>query len=128
MGFAEPCGAPRNIAMIKALLTSALVGVIWLSDPALAQQKPDQPPLSQIDESLIGLPIFSSDGLRMGIVVEVGEDDGEAVVIGEIDQLLGIGATPVAIPADMFVHRDKAIELTITASELRANLVGADRR
>jgi hypothetical protein len=114
--------------VIKAMLTGALVGLLWLSYPSLAQQVPDRPPLSQIDESLIGLPIFSSDGLRMGVVVEVGEDDGEAVVIGEIDQLLGIGATPVAIPADMFARHDDAIELTITASELRANLAGADRK
>jgi PRC-barrel domain len=112
----------------KVLLTSVFVAVMALTHPSLAQQRPDRPPLSQIDESLIGLPVLTSDGIRVGVVAEVGVDDDEAVVIAEIDQLLGIGSMPVAIPADMFVQNNDAIELTITASELRASLLGSDRR
>jgi hypothetical protein len=114
--------------MSKVLLTSVFVAAMALTQPSLAQQRPSQPPLSRIDEALIGLPVFSSDGARLGVVAEVGVDDDEEVIIAEIDQLLGIGSTPVAIPADMFVHRDNSIELTITASELRANLSGMDRK
>ncbi len=114
--------------MTKAVLTGVLVAVMGLTNPSLAQQRPDRPPLSQIDESVIGLPIFSSDGVRMGVVTEVGTDDGEPVIVAEIDQPLGIGAVPVAIPTDMFVHTGQAIKLTITASEVRRNLGDQGRR
>lgn len=108
--------------MSKVLLTGALVAAMGLTNPALAQQRSDRPPLSQIDESVIGLPIFSSDGVRMGVVTEVGTDDGEPVIVAEIDQPLGIGAVPVAIPTDMFVHTGQAIKLTITARQVRRTL------
>ena len=114
--------------MTKAVLTGVLVAVMGLTNPSLAQQRPDRPPLSQIDEFVIGLPIFSSDGVRMGVVTEVGTDDGEPVIVAEIDQPLGIGAVPVAIPTDMFVHTGQAIKLTITASEVRRNLGDQGRR
>jgi hypothetical protein len=112
----------------KSALVGVLVTVMGLSFPALAQLRPERPAISRVDESLIGLPIFSSDGVRLGVVVEVGLDDDEEIAIGAFDQPLGIGSVTVAIPADLFVRSAGSIKLIITAIELRANLYGPQRK
>jgi hypothetical protein len=106
----------------KFALVSVLVALMVLSFPALAQVRPERPAISSVDELLIGLPIFSFDGVRLGVVVEMGVDDDEEIVIAAIDQPLGFGSVTVAIPVDLFERIDGSIKLIITAVELRANL------
>ncbi len=116
------------IAVTKALLTSVLAALLWVAQPGLALAQAQPPPELQLDDTLIGLPVFTSDGQRVGVVVEMGVDDEEPVVIAEIDRLMGFGSIPVAIPADMFVSKGTSIELTITAAQLRKTLRGSDRK
>ena len=115
------------IAVTKALPIVVLAALLWMALPALALAQA-QPPQLQLDDNLIGLPVFTSDGQRVGVVVEVGVDDEEPVVIAEIDRLMGFGSIPVAIPAEMFASNGTSIELTITAAQLRKTLRGSARK
>jgi hypothetical protein len=63
----------------------------------------------------------------VGLVVEAGVDDGEAVLIAEIDRPLGIGNDLVVIPTEMFVNKSDHIELTITAQRVRDTLAKPQR-
>ena len=74
---------------------------------------------------LVGLPVFTSDGLEIGKVIGWAKHQGEHLLIAEIEQRLGIGSQPVAIPIDMFVQRADRIELTITAEQM-ADKLGRD--
>jgi PRC-barrel domain len=114
--------------MSRLALAGAFVTLLETSSPGLAQLLPERPTLAQVTESLIGLSVVSSDGVKLGVVVEAGEDDGEEIVIAMIDRPLGIGSVTVAIPVDLFVRRGDAIELVITAVELRANLHRPERK
>jgi hypothetical protein len=104
------------------VLVGAAVAALIICQSATAQLGVEQPPSTQVDRSLIGLLIVSADGQNMGQVTEVGVDDGQAIVIGEIERPLGIGADPVAIPVEMFVRRGDRLELTVTAVEVRDRL------
>ena len=108
--------------MLRALL-AGMLAVTLAAMPAAAQTLLE-PPAAQVNAALIGLPIFSSDGEELGRATEVGMYDGEAILIAEIERLLGIGSTLVAIPAHMIELRADRIRLTITASQVRDTLAG----
>jgi hypothetical protein len=100
-----------------------VVGLVVGAVPASAQIVRQQvPATTQIDKSLIGLPLVTSDGETVGYITEVGIDDGQAIVIGEIVRPLGIGYDAVAIPVEMFAHKGDHAELTLTAEQVRARL------
>jgi len=108
--------------MSKAL-AAVVVGLVVGAVPASAQIVRQQvPATTQIDKSLIGLPLVTSDGETVGYITEVGIDDGQAIVIGEIVRPLGIGYDAVAIPVEMFAHKGDHAELTLTAEQVRARL------
>src|SRR5262245_27023120 len=93
-----------------AALTIAHVVV----SPTAAQHK--QAPPSKADRATPGLPIFSSDGKRIGKVLAPGiDEDDQPVLVAEIERPLGLGPISVAIPTNLFVVRVDRIELTITA-------------
>ena len=108
--------------MPKAIVVSFVVLLVGAT-PAPAQIVREQiPATTQIDKSLIGLPLVTSDGETVGYITEVGIVDGHVIAIGEIVRLLGIGYDAVAIPVEMFAHKGDHAELTITAEEVRALL------
>ncbi len=109
--------------MARTVLAGMVAAVLATVPAAVAQPNLEQSPPSRVDQSLlIGLPLVSSDGKSVGQVTHVGVDDGQAVLIAEIDRPMGIGADPVAIPAEMFVNRGDHVELTMTAAQIRAKL------
>jgi sporulation protein YlmC with PRC-barrel domain len=108
--------------MSSKMLAGALAALVFLAMPAAAQIGSDHPPIGQVSQALIGLPIVSADGQTIGKVTEVGMNDNEAILIGDIERPLGIGADAVAIPAEMFATKGDHIELTITAVEIRDRL------
>ncbi len=108
--------------MSSKRLTGALAGLALMVMPAVAQLGSDHLPIGQVSKALIGFPIVSADGQKIGKVTEVGLNDNEAILIGEIERPLGIGADAVAIPAEMFANKGDHIELTITAVEVRDRL------
>jgi hypothetical protein len=104
---------------IPAALTIAPAVV----SPTAAEQKPSAKP----DRTTVGLPIFSSDGKRIGKVIATGTDeDNQPVLIAEVERTLGLGPIGVAIPTDLFIAKVDRIELTITAGEVTSRL-GRDR-
>jgi hypothetical protein len=52
-------------------------------------------------------------------VTEVGTFGGRRMVRAEIGTFLGMGPSPVLIPADMFEHKADRIEVAMSADEVR---------
>lgn len=115
------------------LLAAGLLGIALAAQPVPAQQtepsRPEQskPPApaeqQQVDKDMIGMPVFSSDGQRIGEVTEVGElPGGHKAIRAEIGQFLGLGSTPVVIASDMFEKKADRIELAITAAEVKESV------
>jgi PRC-barrel domain len=97
---------------------AAVVVALAATAPAAAQHS-RKPAAGQADRALVGLPLFSSDGKRIGRVLATGtDDDDQAVLVAEIAWPLGIGSHAVAIPSDLFVRKAGRVELTITAAEV----------
>jgi hypothetical protein len=97
-------------------------------DSAAVSPRPSQPPPTT-ERAVVGLPIFTSDGEKIGKVLATGTDaDGLAVLVAEIERPLGMGPIAVAIPTDMFAPMTDRIALAITEAEVSQRLARADRR
>ena len=108
--------------MSRTIATSLLV-ILIATMPAIARiSRGEVPATSEINRTLIGLPIVTADGETVGYITEVGIDDGQAIVIGEIVRPLGIGYDAVAIPMEMFANKGDHVELAITAEQVRSRL------
>jgi hypothetical protein len=78
---------------------------------------------------MIGLPVFSSDGQKLGEVTDVGEvSGGQQAIRAEMGEFLGVGSTPVVIPPDAFQKKDDRIEAAMTAAEVRDTLTRQRQR
>lgn len=104
----------------SALIAAALALPFAASMPCSAQQ--EAPPAEQSETGLVGLPVYSSDGEKLGEVMEVGTVAGQRALRAEIGAFLGMGPTPVLIPAAMFQHRTDRIEVAMTAAEVRTSV------
>jgi len=97
-------------------------------DAAAVSPRPSQPPPTT-ERAVVGLPIFTSDGAKIGKVLATGTDeDGMAVLVAEIEQPLGMGPIAVAIPTDMLAPMTDRIVLSISEAEVSQRLARADRR
>jgi PRC-barrel domain len=108
----------------------ALLVALWMAvlGPAPAADKLN-PADGNAERTLVGLPVYSSDGKPVGRILALGVDDGNRpVLVAEIDRPLGIGADAVAIPFDMFVRKPDRVELTITAQEVAKRTSRAARQ
>jgi hypothetical protein len=111
--------------MVRPLLAAGVLAAALAAAPLSAQQNQPQPapsPPAQTDQgkARVGLPVFSSDGQKLGEVIEVGEvAGGKQAVRAEMGDFLGIGSTAVLIVADMFQAKDDRIELAMTAAEVK---------
>jgi hypothetical protein len=103
------------------MLLAVLVAVALTSLPGEGQQMHPQPGAGS-SVLLVGLPVFTSDGQEIGKVIGWAKHQGEHLLIAEIEQRLGIGSQPLAIPIDMFVQRADRIELTLTAKQVKVRL------
>ena len=109
-------------------IAASLVIVLTATMPATAQIAREEIPASlEINRTLIGLPIITADGETVGYITEVGIDDGQAIVIGEIVRPLGIGYDAVAIPIEMFANKGDHVELAITAEQVRSRLARTEK-
>ena len=94
--------------MLRTLLAAGLLGAALSAAPASAQQsQPPPAPSAQPDSSLVG------------DVTEVGTFGGKRMLRAEIGTFLGMGSSPVLIPADMFARKDDRIEVAMSADEVR---------
>jgi PRC-barrel domain protein len=109
-------------------LLVALAVALAAAAPAATQQPSHKPGAGKAGRSLVGLPLFSSDGQRIGRIVASGTaDNNETVLVAEIERSLGIGANAVAIPFAMLVRKQGRVELTITAAEVEERIAKAGR-
>lgn len=106
--------------MLRPLLIAGALGLALATGPALAQQ--DKPPAAQAEPQLVGLPIYSSDGEKLGEVTQVGMSGGQPAVQAEMSADLGIGAKNVIIDAGLFEQKPDRIELSMTAAEVKSRL------
>lgn len=72
------------------------------------------------DASMVGLPVVTSDGERVGDVERVvaGDDGTMKEVLIRTGGFLGFGAKRIAIPVDKIAQQGKTIRLTMTAKEV----------
>jgi hypothetical protein len=107
-----------------------ILGIAWLLQPLLnrpqvAQAPPSTTTTSQVPgQSMIavGTPIYSSDGERLGDVVEVvaGPNNLVESVRLEVGAPLGIGPKTVMIKADQIDRKGDRVVSKLTAAEARA--------
>jgi len=117
----------RRKWMTKPFLAAGILVMTLAAEPASAQQSQPaegQPPASQTQtekgKELIGLPVFSSDGQKLGKVTEVGVvPGGQQAIRAEIGEFLGTGTTPVVIVPGIFQKKTDRIEVAMTAAEVR---------
>ena len=107
--------------MLRSRLAVGIVGLALAASPVAAQQTPpaENQPEVQADATLVGLPIYSSDGQRLGQIAEVGSSRGQPAVRAEMEESLGIGPRSVIILADTFQQKNDRIELSMTAAEVK---------
>jgi len=102
----------------RTLLSARCQAVAADLRPATQQGAPPKP-------SLVGLPIYSSDGMKMGEVigVKVGLDGRPQMIHAEIGSLLGLGASNVLItPDELESSRTDGLQLRMPAEQVRAVL------
>jgi sporulation protein YlmC with PRC-barrel domain len=76
--------------------------------------------------TVIGLPIYSSDGVEIGRVTNIGKNRGESSLIGEVGQMLGFGTRYVLIPKSIATIGKDRVVLTIT-SERVSEMLDVDK-
>jgi len=103
--------------MLKLKLTVIAITLGVNFAPALAQQVPPAP--TQQETTIVGLPLYSADGEKLGEVTKVGMHEGQQAVLAEMGTFLGMGPKPVLIPAEMVTRKGDRAELTMRAEEVR---------
>ena len=111
--------------MLKQMLLVASTLVLVSAMPAVSQTlaKPRD------DRSVAAsgsLPIFSSDGMEVGRVVDEVVLEGNRLVIAEIEQRLGFGPATIIVSSDMLRITPDRITLTVTADEVDNLIRGPD--
>jgi len=88
------------------------------SQQASSQQQPQQ------QRSLAGLPIFSSDGVKVGEVsnVKTGLDGRPQMILAELGSFLGLGTSTVLITPDELESRPDGLQLRMPAEQIRSVL------
>ena len=95
--------------------------------PAAPSAEPAQPgaqgePAPKGDQvtEIIGLPVFTSDGKRIGAVgkVEPASDGKVAAIHVRTGGFLGFGTKLVVIPAEQFEQAGETVKLALTADEV----------
>jgi ribosomal 30S subunit maturation factor RimM len=106
--------------MLKLRVAAAVVAAALAATPTLAEQA--QPPAAQVEQELVGLAVYSSDGEKLGQVTHVGTAGGQPAVRAELGGFLDIAPSAVVIPATMFEHKPDRIEVSMTAAEVKETL------
>jgi hypothetical protein len=108
--------SPQESLMSKLALLIVVAAALVLS-PAFAQQHS-----AQRKSTLVGLPVYSSDGQKLGEVTQEGRTGGKATVRADMGTFFGSGPNIVLIDTDVFNAKPDRIELTMTAAEVREKL------
>jgi hypothetical protein len=123
VGIRNRIGTRKN-SMLRSRLAVGIVGLAVAAGSVAAQQTPpaENQPEVQADAALVGLPIYSFDGQRLGQIAEVGSLRGQPAVRAEMEESLGIGPRSVIIVADAFQQKNDRIELSMMVAEVKDTL------
>jgi hypothetical protein len=116
------CDSGSSIAQCmreKRALLSASCQAVFSESRRATQQGTQQKP------SLLGLPIYSSDGVKMGEVISVkaGLDGKPQMIHAELGALLGLGTSIVLItPDELKTSQSGGLQLRMPAEQVRAVL------
>ena len=115
--------------MTRIVLASAMFVALLAVQPAQAQQaggdaqRLEAPPEQMAGQAnvLEGLPVYGSDGEKVGVVksVEKGPDGTVVTLQADIEGFLGLGTSSVRFTPDQFQQAKDGIVLTQTADEVR---------
>jgi hypothetical protein len=75
---------------------------------------------------MIGWLIYTSNGIKIGEVTNLGTCKGQRLMIGEVGLTLGLGTRHVLIPSDLAIVQNDRIVLTITKDRV-SQVLGMDR-
>ena len=115
--FAERWAMLRRTKFRSALLAAF---ILLFAAPLLANaQHKKVAPAQESDAWLVGLPLYSSDGQKLGQVTEVVTAAGQRAVRAEMGTFLGLGPTPILIPEEMVDRKPDRVEIIMTASEVK---------
>ena len=106
--------------MLKPTLAFLSLAIMLAGLPASAQQSP--PPTTQPGTAVVGLPIYSSDGHKLGEVTGTSAIGNNPALRAEMGTFLGLGPSIVLIDAEVFQKKADRIELTMTAAEVKEKL------
>jgi PRC-barrel domain len=107
--------------VMQRFLCSGVLAVLLATAPAMAQEK-QEPSKGQPEAALVGLPIFSSDGEKLGEIKQVVTEMGEKVALADMGTFLGMGPSTVIIPTEMLQQKGERTELTMTAAEVKSSI------
>ena len=82
--------------MLRSRLFVGIVGLAVAAGSVAAQQAPpaENQPGVQVDAALVGLPVYSSDGQRLGQIAEVGSLRGQPAVRAEMEEFSASALAP----------------------------------
>jgi sporulation protein YlmC with PRC-barrel domain len=106
---------------------AAVLFAMVVSGPFAQAQNISEPPTADDGAQLVGLPIFTREGVKIGTVMEAGMDEGETVAVAVIRDKQGRTTRILIIPANLYVVKAGRLELLLTAAQLKTKL-GSDRR
>jgi sporulation protein YlmC with PRC-barrel domain len=87
---------------------------------AKSTAQPRQSDTAQPETSVIGLPIYDSDGTKIGEATQVGMHEGQQAIAAQLEPSL-MGAK-VVIPAKMMTQHGDRLELPMTAEQVRSQI------
>ena len=103
---------------MRSVLTALVLAVTLVTAPASAQQA--QPSSGAQEEiALVGLPLYSADGEKLGEITQVGMHGEHKAVQAEIGGFLAMGPKTVIIPLVALEQKDGRVELGMTAAEVK---------
>jgi len=79
-----------------------------------------------LSNAMIGKPIYTSDGIAIGQITNIGRYKGQRMLIGEVGLTLGLGTRLVLIPNDLAnIQKDRVI-LSISSDQI-SKMLGVEK-
>jgi hypothetical protein len=120
LGHAALADGTRRLAM-KLLHAAVLAVAIATGPPAAADID-----ASLADARLVGMPIYTSDGVLIGQVTGVETYGSNRSIVGVVEGLLGFGVRSVWIPLNWADKEEDYIKLLLTSAQA-ATFLGPGR-
>jgi len=109
-----------SLTLASLTLASLSLAIVLAGLPASAQQS--LPPTTQPEAALVGLPVYSSDGQKLGEVTGTSGSGSRPALRAEMGTFLGLSPSIVLIDAEVFQKKADRIELTMTAAEVKERI------